>query len=84
MQTHDHAVLEISNSGGVFPDADIETLFEPFRRLGASPRTRHSVGLGLSIVRAIARAHGGDACAQPERPGGLRVTIRLPHASSDA
>jgi hypothetical protein len=53
--------------------------FEPFRRLSAT-RGRHSVGLGLSILRAIAGAHRGSASARPEPGGGLRVTIRLPSA----
>lgn len=37
-------------------------------------------GLGLSIVRAVARAHGGTAEAQPRPAGGLIVTVTLPPA----
>jgi signal transduction histidine kinase len=37
-------------------------------------------GLGLSIVRAVAQAHGGEAMATPAAGGGLRVTVTLPTA----
>jgi signal transduction histidine kinase len=37
-------------------------------------------GLGLSIVRAVARAHGGEATARPREGGGLVVTVTLPAA----
>jgi signal transduction histidine kinase len=43
-------------------------------------RASRGSGLGLSIVRAIARAHGGDAAASPVAGGGLRVTVALPAA----
>jgi len=35
-------------------------------------------GLGLSIVRAVTRAHGGEVTAQPRSGGGLAVTVTLP------
>jgi signal transduction histidine kinase len=41
------------------------------------PRPR-GFGLGLSIVRAVARAHGGDVSAEPRDGGGLAVTVSLP------
>ncbi|WP_103355333.1 cell wall metabolism sensor histidine kinase WalK [Amycolatopsis sp. CA-128772] len=73
--------LEVRNSGPVVPPAAVPTLFEPFRRVG-SERTgdTRNAGLGLSIVRSVAQAHGGRAEAQPGRRGGLTVTIRLPPA----
>lgn len=57
----------------------VEELFEPFRR-GPAPRTGDTPGsgLGLSIVRAVVRAHGGTATATPVPDGGLTVTVRLP------
>lgn len=75
------AVLEVSNGGPVIDPAAVETLFEPFRRLVAD-RTGGDTGagLGLSIVRAVARAHGGDAAAVALATGGLRVEVRLPAA----
>jgi signal transduction histidine kinase len=78
-QTLRGAELRVTNSGPVVPAESIDTLFQPFRRL-ARDRTASSssVGLGLSIVRAVARAHGGDVTAQPGTSGGLEVVVQLP------
>jgi len=74
-----HLVVE---TGGSVLDADqVSQLAQPFRRLGADRTgSDHGSGLGLSIVEAIASAHGGalDLHARPE--GGLRVSIALPVA----
>ncbi|HKN54995.1 MAG TPA: ATP-binding protein [Amycolatopsis sp.] len=72
--------LEVRNSGPVVPPEAVPTLFEPFRRVGGAERTGDSrnAGLGLSIVRSIAQAHGGWAEAQPGPRGGLVVLVRLP------
>jgi signal transduction histidine kinase len=79
------AVLTIENTGPVIAAYEVPGLFEAFRRLPATDRqSSHGAGLGLSIVRAVARAHGGDADATPGEHGGLRVTIRLPALSSTA
>jgi signal transduction histidine kinase len=78
------AGLVITNTGPVVPPYDIPSLFEPFRRL-REERTRGATvpgaGLGLSIVRAVARAHGGDVSAVPREGGGLVVTVGLPLAT---
>lgn len=71
--------LEVENTGAVVPAGAVEGLFEPFRRL-AGDRTGPGAGLGLSIVRAVARAHGGHVVAVPRREGGLQVTVHLPRA----
>jgi signal transduction histidine kinase len=71
-------VLRVSNTGKPVAPYDLETVFEPFRRLnGDRVRSERGFGLGLSIVRAVARAHGGDAAATPGPDGGLTVTVRL-------
>ncbi|MEU8133892.1 sensor histidine kinase [Streptodolium elevatio] len=76
--------LEVSNSGPVVARYDVPALFEPFRRLGADRLAGTTgAGLGLSIVRAVARAHGGDARAEPRTSGGLRVIVTLPGAADD-
>jgi signal transduction histidine kinase len=72
-------VLVVSNTGPVVPRYEVPGLFEPFRRLGADRlATAPGAGLGLSIVRAVARAHGGDVHAEPRDGGGLVVTVTLP------
>jgi signal transduction histidine kinase len=75
------AVLEVANTGPVIPAYEIPGLFEPFRRLDADRLvTAKGAGLGLSIVRSVARAHGGEASARPNPGGGLVVTVSLPAA----
>ena len=72
------ARLQVMNSGPEVDPADVEGLFEPFRRSGTARTARRGAGLGLSIVRAVATAHGGTALAQPRDGGGLTVTVDLP------
>jgi signal transduction histidine kinase len=72
------AVVEVGNTGPVVPRYEVPGLFEPFRRLGADRLRAPGAGLGLSIVQAVARAHGGDARAEPRDGGGLTVTVALP------
>ncbi|MFI7603516.1 sensor histidine kinase [Micromonospora sp. NPDC049366] len=75
------ATLVVSNTGPVVPSYDVETIFEPFRRLaGERAAGGRGFGLGLSIVRAVARAHGGTVTARPREGGGLVVTVGLPPA----
>ncbi|GAA2850221.1 HAMP domain-containing sensor histidine kinase [Streptosporangium fragile] len=73
------AEVEVSNTGPVVPPYEIPALFEPFRRLGGDRLvTAKGAGLGLSIVRSVARAHGGEVTARPREGGGLVVTVTLP------
>jgi signal transduction histidine kinase len=76
---HGQAVLVVSNTGPVVPAYEIDNLFEPFRRL-RTERTGsdRGVGLGLSIVRSVARAHGGHISATPREGGGLDMRVTLP------
>ncbi|MFF0109540.1 sensor histidine kinase [Streptomyces hirsutus] len=76
---HGQAVLVVSNTGPVVPAYEVDNLFEPFRRL-RTERTGSDkgVGLGLSIVRSVARAHGGHIYAQPREGGGLVMRVTLP------
>jgi signal transduction histidine kinase len=86
------AVVVVENSGPVVPRYELETIFQPFRRLAGEraaerPNRERGFGLGLSIVRAVARAHGGSVLAtarEPEAGGGLVVTVTLPLAGSAA
>ncbi|WUI03625.1 HAMP domain-containing histidine kinase [Spirillospora sp. NBC_00431] len=79
------AEVAVSNTGPVVPAYEVETIFEPFRRLGNDRlRSDRGSGLGLSIVRATATAHGGAVTAVPRPGGGLHVTVRLPARAPDA
>ena len=70
--------LAISNTGPPVPDAEIERLLQPFQRL-AEDRTgyRDGIGLGLSIVAAIASAHDAVLDVRPGAHGGLHVEVRF-------
>ncbi|MFI7469512.1 sensor histidine kinase [Nonomuraea sp. NPDC049646] len=73
------AEVEVANSGPTVPPYDVPLLFKPFHRHGAERVvTGMSAGLGLSIVRSVAVAHGGDVTARPREGGGLVVTATLP------
>ena len=76
---HGKAVLTVSNSGPIIPPGEIERLFKPFQRL--DPRRvqhKNGHGLGLSIVRAIAAAHGATISAQPLPQGGFSLSVVFP------
>jgi signal transduction histidine kinase len=78
----EHSWLVVRNTGFEVEPADVPGLFEPFRRGGYERTGGRGSGLGLSIVRAVAEAHGGtvSAVANPEG-GGLEVTVTLPSAA---
>ncbi|GIH28191.1 sensor protein CutS [Acrocarpospora phusangensis] len=71
-------VVQVANTGPHVPAYEVDSIFEPFRRLHADRvESAKGAGLGLSIVRAIVRAHGGVVTAVPRDGGGLVVTVRL-------
>ncbi|GIJ34766.1 sensor histidine kinase [Micromonospora sediminimaris] len=67
-------VLTVANTGEVISADQVDRLFEPFQRLHRTADGGHH-GLGLSIVRAIARAHGAELTAHPRPHGGLVVEV---------
>jgi signal transduction histidine kinase len=74
--------LLVCNSGPKIDPARVGQLIEPFRRLnGDRPSPTHGLGLGLSIVSAIASAHGAELSATPRAKGGLDVEVRFPVAA---
>lgn len=72
------AVLAVANTGELVPESAVDKLFEPFARL--ADRTGHGdgIGLGLSIVRAIAEAHEAALLVRPHPEGGLHVEVGFP------
>jgi signal transduction histidine kinase len=73
------AFVSVVNSGPVISPQQIGRLFEPFQRLGGrTARSDGHHGLGLSIVRAIATAHGADITAHARPGGGLSIEICFP------
>lgn len=69
--------LHVLDRGGGFPPGFLDQAFERFSRASAGQRASGS-GLGLSIVRTVARAHGGEARAANRDRGGADVWVSLP------
>ena len=75
------ARLVVESGGPVLDRAAVGQLAEPFRRLGAERTgSQNGHGLGLSIVAAIAAAHGGELRLYARDQGGLGAEITLPVA----
>ncbi len=73
------ARLVVDSDGAVLDDAAVAQLAQPFRRLGKDRTgSQNGHGVGLSIVAAIAEAHGGALRLQARQRGGLRVQLTLP------
>lgn len=73
-------ILSVEDNGLGLSEVQHQQLFERFWRASELPG---GCGLGLSIVREIARRHGGDAIATPMTPHGLRVILTLPKQAGD-
>lgn len=79
------AVLQVANGGSALQPEVVTALFEPFRRgHGEAPGRQRGFGLGLAIVRSVAKAHAGAVEATSPAAGGMVVTVRLPLASTSA
>ena len=73
------ALLRVVNSGPPVPAETAARLLEPFER-GGRARDDRGAGLGLSIVRSVAEAHGGRVSIGSRAEGGLAVDVVLPRA----
>ncbi len=74
--------IAISDDGPGIPEGDIERVFEPFYRVeGSRNRNTGGSGLGLSIARNIAQAHGGSVRLRNLGRGGLEATLRIPRGA---
>lgn len=78
VKNEDQIELNVENKGNPIPEEDQRTIFEPFHRADSAIKgTQKGWGLGLSLVRGIAQAHGGDITvySSPER---TCFTVALP------
>jgi signal transduction histidine kinase len=79
------SVLSVINTGPVVPAAAVDRLLQPFQRLGPDRTARGGGhGLGLSIVQAVAQAHGAALVITPQPDGGLQVEVTFPRAAAPA
>jgi signal transduction histidine kinase len=75
------AVLSVENTGPVVPQQELQRLFQPFQMMAPDRTGRdEGLGLGLSIVQAVAAAHGATVTATSRSDGGLRVEVGFPPA----
>ena len=71
--------ITVADDGPGIPEAELEQVFEPFYRLeGSRSRDTGGTGLGLSLARNIALAHGGELRLQNRPEGGLEAVLTLP------
>ena len=73
--------LMVTNSGPIVPGDDVNRLLQPFQRL-APDRIGEGLGLGLSIVAAIAGAHDAELTVRARPEGGLEVEVTFPAAAT--
>jgi signal transduction histidine kinase len=75
-------LIEVADSGGGIPEAELEKVFTPFYRVESSRnRETGGTGLGLASARAVARAHGGDIILRNRPEGGLLAVVSLPFSA---
>jgi len=72
--------LTVCDRGPGVPDAERERIFEPFYRLPGHREGGGGTGLGLAMVRQIARRHGGGVGCEPRSGGGTCFRVTLPAA----
>jgi signal transduction histidine kinase len=73
-------LVRVENTGPVIAEDDVRRLAEPFERLGRDS-DGPGAGLGLSIVRAVADAHGAQLTLHPRAGGGLEAEVSFPYSS---
>ncbi|WP_439476136.1 ATP-binding protein [Brevundimonas sp.] len=79
-----HAVVLIEDDGPGLPGDELEAVFEPFHRAERSrSRETGGAGLGLTVARQAARAHGGDVVLANRDGGGLVARLTLPLVTRD-
>ena len=73
--------ISVEDHGTGIPPEHAERVFERFHRVDpARAAESGGVGLGLAIVRRIARMHGGEATLEPAKPHGCRFSLLIPVA----
>jgi len=79
--TNGEAALRVEDRGPGIPEVERERVFEPFYRRAGTAETGHGVGLGLALVRQIARRHGGEVRCLGRHGGGTCFEVVFPAAT---
>jgi CheY-like chemotaxis protein len=82
----DHVLISVRDSGIGIPNEQLPTIFEMFSQLApALDRSQGGLGIGLSLVRALAQLHGGSVTASSAGVGlGSEFLIKLPVSASES
>jgi signal transduction histidine kinase len=79
LRAEESVIIAVADDGPGLDQRDLDQAFEPFFRAERSrSRDTGGIGLGLASVRAVARAHGGDATIENRPGGGLLARVTLP------
>jgi signal transduction histidine kinase len=75
--------IRIQDEGPGLPQAELEKVFEPFYRVeGSRSRETGGTGLGLTIAKSVAEAHGGSLVLRNRTEGGLEAVLALPRSGN--
>ena len=78
-----HCSISVHNEGNPIPEALLPRMFDPMTRGALEAGSASSVGLGLFIVREIAKAHGGSVDAVSSDSAGTTFRVTLPRSERD-
>jgi signal transduction histidine kinase len=79
VRSNGRATVTVANTGPPVPPEELDRLLQPFQRLsGDRTSQRDGLGLGLSIVAAIARAHEAALAVRARPEGGLEIDVHFP------
>jgi two-component system sensor histidine kinase KdpD len=74
--TAQELTVSVKDRGPGIPEAERESIFQPYARI--APAGQRSAGLGLALCRAIAQAHGGSLTVRRRNGGGSHFCFSLP------
>lgn len=80
-QDEETAQIAVHNYGDPIPDENLARLFEPFQRSQSSLSSKKGWGLGLTLVKGVVEAHGGNVAVKSDEKEGTSFTVTLPKDS---